>query len=70
VDYGASQIKVLFQEGYADGERINYKSVIHANVFQAIKVGVGTDDIPIYNAMFVMRLWQIVRTGDEISAIP
>ncbi|OAE25141.1 hypothetical protein AXG93_3217s1580 [Marchantia polymorpha subsp. ruderalis] len=32
------QIKVLFQEGFADGERINYKTVIYANVFQSMKI--------------------------------
>ncbi|KAL2644211.1 hypothetical protein R1flu_011798 [Riccia fluitans] len=32
------QIKVLFQEGFADGERINYKTVIYVNVFQSMKI--------------------------------
>lgn len=32
------QIKVLFQTGFDDYERRNYTSVVHANVFQAIKI--------------------------------
>ncbi|CAM6098177.1 unnamed protein product [Calypogeia fissa] len=32
------QIKVLFQEGFADGERVNYKAVVHANCFESTKI--------------------------------
>ncbi|CAM6124532.1 unnamed protein product [Calypogeia fissa] len=31
------RIKVLLQEGFADGERVNYKVVVHANCFESIK---------------------------------
>lgn len=32
------QIKVLFQTGFGEAERKNYTSVIHANVYQSIKI--------------------------------
>ncbi|XP_057845954.1 guanine nucleotide-binding protein alpha-1 subunit isoform X2 [Cryptomeria japonica] len=32
------QIKVLFQTGFGEAERRNYTSVIHANVYQSIKI--------------------------------